>query len=88
MNEGADSTGKNSYNDPLGFWDYETSRCIRSESKKNSVNEQLDAVFNVVKKGQESVLLPTGEEYPIEAPPSHNEPSDSPTATCLARDFD
>lgn len=88
MNEGKDSTDNNPYNDPNWIWNYETSQCIRSETNKNDLDEQLDAAFDSIEKDQDFVVLPTGEEYAIEAPPSHKEPSSSPTAICLERELE
>ena len=88
VNDGKSSRDNDPNNDPYRFWNSETSSCIRTETERNDLQQQLDAAFDAIEEDQDFVLLPTGEKYAINEPSSHEEPSVSPTALCLAQESD
>ena len=70
----------------VGVWNPETSQCIRDEKKLRPILQQLDAeVAEALREGKDFVVLPTGEEYPINKRSLSEEPLPSPTYTCLSR---
>lgn len=64
-----------------GLWDPETSQCIRDEKKLRPILQPLDAV----EEGKDTVVLPTGEIYPIEEQSPGHGSLTGPTSTCLSR---
>ncbi len=72
--------GKGPYDDDrTGFWNYETSKCIKIEKEKREISQQLDAV----EEGKDFVILPTGEKYPVPVRSAGDELILGPTRTCL-----
>ena len=70
----------------VGVWNPETSQCIRDEKKLRPILQQLDAeVATALREGKDFVVLPTGEEYPINKRSLSEQPLPSPTYTCLLR---
>ena len=67
-----------------GFWNPETSACIRHEKEHRELSRQLDAV----EEGKDFVILPTGEKYPVNQRSVSDESMSGPTATCLSRSSD
>lgn len=64
-----------------GSWNIKVSQCIRDEKAKRRMARQLDAA----EEGKDFVVLPSGEEYPVDNASSSDESLPGPTATCRAR---
>lgn len=67
-----------------GLWDPETSQCIRDEKALRPILQKLDASED----GKDNVILPNGENYPIENRSLSEEAIPGPTLTCLSRAAD
>ena len=67
-----------------GLWNPETSQCIRDEKDLRPILQPLD----VIEEGNDFVILPSGEKYPLEDWSPSDDSLPGPTATCLARTSD
>ena len=88
INEGKDGGDFDPDNDPNMVWNYETSRCIKTETRKRGLDQSLDSMFEKVEEGKEFVVLPNGEKYPVGRHAQREEPPLGPTRTCIARETD
>ncbi len=64
-----------------GSWNPKVSQCIRDEKAKRRLSRELDAM----EEGKDSVVLPTGETYPVTRPSMSEGSLPGPAAVCLSR---
>ena len=70
----------------VGVWNPDTSQCIKDEKKLRPILQQLDAIeAEALREGENFIVLPTGEEYPIDKRSLSEQQLPSPTYTCLKR---
>ncbi len=86
VNEGKDGGDFDPNNDPHMIWNYETSRCIKVETRKRGLEQSLDTMFERVEEGKEFVVLPNGEKYPVGPHARREDATSGPTRTCMARE--
>ncbi|MDH3621389.1 MAG: hypothetical protein OER91_10875 [Gammaproteobacteria bacterium] len=88
VNEGKSDQDHDPNNDPIRFWNPETSRCIYVETKTRNLDHGLDSMFDRFEEGKDHVVLPTGEKYPVGRHAERIEPELGPTRECQKRESD
>lgn len=65
VNEGKSQIDNDPHNEPLRFWNLQTSLCVKEVNRRKGLDESLDSMFGRIENGRDHVELPTGELYPV-----------------------